>query len=330
MVKMAQYLTGQTDESKAINGLMDLLDSKSLLEIMTEPGLSSGFSHLFDVGSDLIGKMPEKYWNGLMRQIVKAADAKFLLSEFVQVVKGMTGKDELERAFACSNLLYANIAYAASSSGAANPYSSLMYSYMVVGKALSNKVMELGKIVHDVWLSERLYLNNPFTGEQTGENKNKYNTTCDFKIIVKSGKKKIDFTDVDMSRQVKRVCIKASNNSTDGVAVIPFTCKFMKDCIMLVSLGSESIENVSGISTHLGAELTEFYMEIEWDNGRVTKIPLIEETEGIEIHTGKRLEGQTGYEEDLDQSVYTITLTTASGKDHIGDELYLGTNKKRK
>ena len=330
MVKIAQYLTGQTDESKAINDLMDLLDSKSLLEIINEPRLSSGFSHLFDVGSDLIGKMPEKYWNGLMRQIVNAADAKFLLSEFVQVVKGVTGKDELERAFACANLLYANIAYAASSSGAANPYSSLMYSYMVVGKALSNKVMELGKIIHDVWLSERLYLNRPFTGEQTGKNKDKYNTTCDFKIIVKSGKKKIDFTDVNMSRQVKRICIKASNNSTQGVAVIPFTCKFLSDGIMLVSLGKESIENASGITASLGAELTEFYMEIEWDNERTTKIPLIEETEGIDIHTGKRFEGLTGYEEDLDQSVYTITLTTASGKEHIGDELYLGTNKKRK
>ena len=329
MVKMAKNVTGQTDESKAITALMDLLDSKSLLEIMNEPRLSSGFSHLFDVGSDLIGKMPEKYWNGLMGQIVKAADAKFLLSEFVQVVKGMTGKDEMERAFACANLLYANIAYAASSSGAANPYSSLMYSYMVVGKALSNKVMELGKIIHDVWLSERLYLNHPFIGERTGKNKNKYNTTCDFKIIVKSGKKIIDFTDVNMSRQVKRVCIKASNNSTEGVAVIPFTCKFLSDGIMLVSLGKESIENSSGITAFLGAELTEFYMEIEWDNERTTKIPLIEETEGIDIHTGKRLEGQTGYEEDLDQSVYTVTLTTASGKEHIGDELYLGTNKKR-
>lgn len=330
MVKMAKNVTGQSDESKAIGGLMDLLDSKSVVEIVNEPKLLSGVSLLFDAGSDLIGKMPEKYWNGLMRQIVNVADAKFLVSEFAQVMKGMTGKDELERTFACANLLYANIAYAASNSGAANPYSALMYSYMVVGKALCSKVMELGQILHDGYLSERLYQNHPFTGERTGKNKNKYNTTCDFKVIVKSGKKKIDFTDVQMSRQVKRVCIKASNNSSQGVAVIPFTCKFLSDGIMLVSQGRESIENAGGISANLGTKLTEFYMEIEWDNERTTKIPLIEETDGIDIHVGQRFEGLTGYETDLDQSVYTITLTTASGKEHIGDELYLGTNKKRK
>ena len=330
MVKMAKNVTGQSDESKAIGGLMDLLDSKSVVEIVNEPKLLSGVSLLFDAGSDLIGKMPEKYWNGLMRQIVNVADAKFLVSEFAQVVKGMTGKDEYERAFACANLLYAYIAQAASSSGAANPYSALMYSYLVVGKALCNKVMELGQILHDGYLSERLYQNRPFTGERTGKNKNKYNTTCDFKVIVKSGKKKIDFTDVQMSRQVKRVCIKASNSSSQGVAVIPFTCKFLYDGIMLVSQGRESIENAGGISANLGTKLTEFYMEIEWDNERTTKIPLIEEADGIDIHVGQRFEGLTGYETDLDQSVYTITLTTASGKEHIGDELYLGTNKKRK
>jgi hypothetical protein len=212
----------------------------------------------------------------------------------------------------------------------ANPYSALMYSYMVVGKALSSKVMELGQILHDGYLSERLYQNRPFTGERTGSNKNKYNTTCDFKIIVKNGRKKINFTDVKMNRQVRSVCVKASNNSSQGVAVIPFTCKFLSDGIMLVSQGKESIENAGGISGNLGLALSEFYMEIEWDNGRKTKIPLIEETDGIDIHVGQRFEGLTGYEENLDQSVYTVTLTTASGEEHIGDELYLGSNKKRK
>ena len=330
MVKMAKDVTGQTDESKAINTLMDLLDSKSLNEIVNDPKLASGVSLLFDISSDLIGKMPEVYWNGLMRKIVNAADAKFLLNEFVQVVKGVTGKDELERAFACANLLYANIANAASASGSANPYSALMYAYMVVGRSLSKKVLELGEVLHDGYLSERLYQNHPFTGEQSGKNKNKYNTTCDFKIVVKNGKKTIDFTSVDMNRQVKSVCIKASNSESQGVAVIPFTCKFLKDGIMLVSQGRESIANAGGISANLGTNLKEFYMEIEWNNERTTKIPLIEKTDGIDIHVGQRFEGLTGYENNLDQSVYTITLTTASGTAHIGDELYLGTNKNRK
>ena len=201
---------------------------------------------------------------------------------------------------------------------------------MVVGKALSSKVMEIGQILHDVYLSQRLYLNSQFTGEQTGKNKDKYNTTCDFKVIVKSGRKKIDFTDAQMNRQVKHVCIKATNNSSLGIAAIPFTCKFLKDGFMLVSQGPESIENAGGISADLGFKLKEFYMEIEWNNERTTKIPLIEKTDGIDIHVGQRFEGLTGYEDDLDQSVYTITLTTASGTAHIGDELYLGTNKKRK
>ena len=82
-----------------------------------------------------------------------------------------------------------------------------------------------------------------------------------------------------------------------------------------------------GVSEGGSFGLTKFYIEIYWWNDHITVIPLNQGTSGVEIKPGDR--GPQFDNEDMKPSLYTITLTTTTGKDHMADELYLGDNKGR-
>ena len=75
-------------------------------------------------------------------------------------------------------------------------------------------------------------------------------------------------------------------------------------------------------------EIRVLYMEINWKNGRQTIIPLGENTNGITINENNTTI-VTDHFEDYKPLDYTVTLTTTTGKNHIADELYLGSNKNR-
>jgi hypothetical protein len=74
------------------------------------------------------------------------------------------------------------------------------------------------------------------------------------------------------------------------------------------------------------------YMEIHWATGRITQIPLLNSSEGVDI----KIDGVTpmaipGLDYMSEKPVvYTVTLMTKSGKDNMADDIYLGNNSERK
>ena len=77
-------------------------------------------------------------------------------------------------------------------------------------------------------------------------------------------------------------------------------------------------------------EIAAFYIEIHWQDESVSYIPLNKTTDGIKFsHDGTDIQDDQYDFSNTNPFVYTVTLTTATGRDHIADELYLGNNKKR-
>ena len=212
------------------------------------------------------------------------------------------------------------------------PLVSVMHTYSVVGKAFIDAIKQYAKIVSGYYISHRLKHNYVY-GEGSAE---RMNTAVDFKIIVKEphwyGDKKIDFTPENVHRQIKSVCVKVaklresdSKVVLDPPATFSYTVVPMKDCIMLKTDGN----GVTDGSIEDFCEIGKLYIEIHWRNGRVSYIPLNDDTDGVK----RDLNDVYNDGDDFTNTkpfVYTVTLTTETGKENMADELYLGNNKSRR
>ena len=188
---------------------------------------------------------------------------------------------------------------------------------------------EYAKVVSGRYIVHRLRQSRVYTGSTAG----RMNTAVDFKIIVKDSEGVIDFTNDDYAQQIKSICVKVAElkfRDQDGnVELLPpatfsFTPEYMSDCIMLKTDGKGVTDgNINDFN-----EIASFYIEIHWKDESVSYIPLIKSTDGIDISL-KDTQNEGDDFTDTVPFVYTVTLTTATGREHMADEIYLGNNKKR-
>ena len=322
----AKSVTGKYTASEAISAVFEWLDGKTVLEAAYEPSFFNLSTTIYGIyrftKSTVKPSYVQKYWTDILGASYDYASAQLVLHDLVVVGKAIKTKDPIE-----ASLLSAELLYSLMYSGTAAPYASMMYAYMVVGKAMVSKLLEFASIMRGRYIVTRLKANKPYDGDE----ENRQNTAVDFKIVVKTknliGSSTINFQKADASSQIKSVSIKAAHKKGDVPAEFSYTPVFMKDCVMLKSDG-RGITNSRSLDDQ--NEIKELYMEINWSNGRQTLIPLNDETDGINISfIGADPQGIDDFEK-MKPLVYTVTLTTATGKDNMADELYLGTNKNRK
>ena len=324
----AKMISGVSNDESAIQTFFNWMAGKSAWEIINEPNIMSATSFIFDVYSNVKsygnGTMVQKYWNDVFGASYDYGSAQLVISDLALLAHASIGKDPIEATTAVASTIY-SLVYPTTSAGAI-PYAAMMYSYTVVGRALVAKILEYAAIMRSRYIVTRLKANKPYNGND----ENRQNTAVDFKLVVKTknwiGSSAINFQEASASSQISSISVLAAHQRGNEPAEFSFIPVFMKDCVMLQSDGKGITNNKSLDDMN---ELKELYMKIVWSNGRETLIPLNEETSGVEINfKGTDAQGVDHFE-DFKPLVYTVTLTTTTGKDHIADEFYLGNNKNR-
>ncbi len=325
-------ITGKRNAREAARVLLDWIGDKSAVEAINDPNLSNVTSAVKDILIELhdaaYPPLVERYWSNIVGSISDAVPASQMIDVFSDILTSVTSDDPFEQTMACSSMLLQAFAVG----GDPLPLVSVMHTYSVVGKAFIDAIKQYANIVSGYYISHRLKHNYVY-GEGSAD---RMNTAVDFKIIVKEshwyGDKKIDFTPEYVHRQIKSVCVKVaklrgSYGSTvllDPPATFSFTVVPMKDCIMLKTDGN----GVTDGFIEDFCEIGKLYIEIHWRNGRVSYIPLNDDTDGVK----RDLNDVQNISDDFTDTapfVYTVTLTTETGKENMADELYLGKNKKR-
>lgn len=328
LVKDVLNYTGESEATEAAKVIADWFGSTTAMEALNDPNV---FNITSAIKSYMIKnvynqhKKPliERFWKKVGGNVANSLKASLLISEMRNIATVVNSDDLFEQTMACSKLLYAGLG--------TTPLAEMMYTYMIVGRSMINVVNEYANIVSGRYIVHRLKQNRVYTGGTAG----RMNTAVDFKIIFKDSQGVIDFTNDNYAQQIKSICVKVAKlkfRYDDGrvelfdPATFSFTPEFKTDCIMLKTDGNGVTDgNIDDFN-----EIAAFYIEIHWQDESVSYIPLNKTTDGIKFsHDGTDIQDDQYDFSNTNPFVYTVTLTTATGRDHIADELYLGNNKKR-
>ena len=326
MTEFAKQFTQKTDALEAGKALVAWLQDKTALEVINEWGWSQGTSGaltIFKTLKDIFcpnKSILQKFRKDMIVTTEQIGDANDVLGAFVSLYEGVTAKNSFDAVMGCANTIYTAAAF-----GGGAPVGSMMYAYSVVGKSLIESARAFGPIMNSRYITTRLKANKVYNGTDEG----RQNTAVDFKLIVRRkallGYKDIDFTKDNNFKQIKNISIKAALNPGQEPAEFRFTLEPMKDGVMLKTDG-KGITNGKWLDDQ--NELKVLYMEIQWANDRTTMIPLIQNTNGVNIDIeGANIHNNLDNFEANEPVVYTVTLTTETGEDKMADEIYLGSNK---
>ena len=326
MTEFAKQFTQKTDALEAGKALVAWLQDKTALEVINEWGWNQGTSGaltIFKTLKDIFcpnKSILQKFRKDMIVTTEQIGDANDVLSAFVSLYEGVTAKNSFDAVMGCANTIYTAAAF-----GGGAPVGSMMYAYSVVGKSLIESARAFGPIMNSRYITTRLKANKVYNGTDEG----RQNTAVDFKLIVRRkallGCKDIDFTKDNNFKQIKNISIKAALNPGQEPAEFRFTLEPMKDGVMLKTDG-KGITNGKWLDDQ--NELKVLYMEIQWANDRTTMIPLIQNTNGVNIDIeGANIHNNLDNFEANKPVVYTVTLTTETGEDKMADEIYLGSNK---
>lgn len=332
--KIMLRITGKKTASEAAEVLYNWFGGGNIVEAINDPNFGTISSEvkaeIWKIYSNSTTPFTQTYWRKLVGSFADVANADLTIGLLHDLATATTSNNQFEQVLACASMIYQLTAAGSNF----RPLSSMMYTYMVVGKALVEAARQFSPIMEKRYLTSRLLQNRPYNGNDEG----RVNEAIDFRIYIKTGTKdrtRIDFTNEDHARQIKSISIKLAHRQGDTPAEFAFTPRWKKDCIMLESDGKGQHQEHGGSAVSDANDVAVFYMEIKWSNGRVTQIPLLEET------NGKRTDGvefdqngahmQTSYDFGSENPwVYTVTLRTDTGEGAMADDIYLGNNKERK
>ena len=332
--KIMLRITGKKTASEAAEVLYNWFGGGNIVEAINDPNFGTISSEvkaeIWKIYSNSTTPFTQTYWRKLVGSFADVANADLTIGLLHDLATATTSNNQFEQVLACASMIYQLTAAGSNF----RPLSSMMYTYMVVGKAQVEAARQFSPIMEKRYLTSRLLQNRPYNGNDEG----RVNEAIDFRIYIKTGTKdrtRIDFTNEDHARQIKSISIKLAHRQGDTPAEFAFTPRWKKDCIMLESDGKGQHQEHGGSAVSDANDVAVFYMEIKWSNGRVTQIPLLEET------NGKRTDGvkfdqngahmQTSYDFGSENPwVYTVTLRTDTGEGAMADDIYLGNNKERK
>lgn len=157
---------------------------------------------------------------------------------------------------------------------------SVLNTYSKVTKSFIQKALELDAAYYENYEVSLLKL-NAFSGSQ----KNHYNSNVDFKIMVRAnywldffGYEYFNFEEND-TKPIREVVLRVHNSPThDNEAVILFNLIPVSDGVMLKQTSIIDEDNMED-----GKPIDRMCLEIKWKNGRITKIPLRADIDGVEL-----------------------------------------------
>lgn len=326
---------GATSREAAALAIGLWLEGKDGLQAINDANLklvSDAAKFVFDKArKDVKKRIINKFWTVLAIGVGDGVkDARPFIEFIIEAVK-VSKKSTLHQVMTCMSVMYSALA--------SNPCNvgNDMKALMVVGESLAKEAKNILEIRNTHFIGNRLVANRKYTktdDDNDDDNDQRVNTAVDIKLIVNDNKKgkAIDFTKDKYYEQIKTITLVLRKSEYAEANVFSFNLIPHEDCIMLETVQDGIIKN-TGPEWDLGNLAHELYMEIHWKNERVTQIPLLKSDDygGVDINiNGAHV---SNYDEDYTNEpviIYTVTLTTESGKDDMADKLYLGTNSERK
>ena len=326
---------GATSREAAALAIGLWLEGKDGLQAINDANLklvSDAAKFVFDKArKDVKKRIINKFWTVLAIGVGDGVkDARPFIEFIIEAVK-VSKKSTLHQVMTCMSVMYSALA--------SNPCNvgNDMKALMVVGESLAKEAKNILEIRNTHFIGNRLVANRKYTKTDDDNNDNndkRVNTAVDIKLIVNDKKQgeEIDFTEDKYFKQIKEITLVLRKSEYAEANVFSFNLIPHEDCIMLETVQDGIIKN-TGPEWDLGDLAHELYMEIHWKNERVTQIPLLksDDYQGVDINiNGAHVSNYDGDYQNEPVIIYTIMLTTESGKDDMADKLYLGTNSERK
>ena len=330
-----QVMIGATSREAAALAIGLWLEGKDGLQAINDANLklvSDAAKFVFDKArKDVKKRIINKFWTVLAIGVDDGIeDARPFIEFIIEAVK-VSKKSTLHQVMTCMSVMYSALA--------SNPCNvgNDMKALMVVGESLAKEAKNILEIRNTHFIGNRLVANRKYTKTDDDNNDNndkRVNTAVDIKLIVNDKKQgeEIDFTEDKYFKQIKEITLVLRKSEYAEANVFSFNLIPHEDCIMLETVQDGIIKN-TGPEWDLGDLAHELYMEIHWKNERVTQIPLLksDDYQGVDINiNGAHVSNYDGDYQNEPVIIYTIMLTTESGKDDMADKLYLGTNSERK
>ena len=166
-----------------------------------------------------------------------------------------------------------------------SPFVSVMKTYVKVTRSFVNKAREYGDTYYSYYAASYLLENIP---SEQDKDRFEYNRHIDFKIKVRTNR--LFFFDFDMygTAPIRDVIVKVHNRPSDpdAVATIYFDLVPVWDGVMLKQRYFDNGSSASGQGyLEEGYPIDRMWMEIKWQNGRMTKIPLRDDIDGVEFES---------------------------------------------
>lgn len=226
--------------------------------------------------------LASKYHEDLVKDILKySGGAKEYLSEalrclqYIKIYRNWEQMNDYDQFFYAADAILD-----AADSYWSNPLCKMLKVYSKVGRSLAQKAHELGDVYYENYAPSELI------GNVDTENKFAYNINVDFKIMVvpdywfNVGKFEYFNFEKNGTEPIREVVVKVHNNSVfpNSVATLFFDLIPVSDGVMLKQT---SIQNANGLDD--GRPIDRMWMEIKWKNGRITKVPLRADIDGVDL-----------------------------------------------
>ncbi len=171
-----------------------------------------------------------------------------------------------------------------------SPFASVMKTYVKVARSFINKAREYGDTYYSYSAVSYLLENIPKESER---DRFEYNRHIDFKIKVRTSSFVFFNFDYFGTSPIRDVVVKAHNRSgnPDAVATIYFDLVPVWDGVMLRQRYFDNGNSQSGKGyLEEAVPIDRMWMEIKWKNGRMTKIPLRDDIDGVEFESSSILQ----------------------------------------
>ena len=187
---------------------------------------------------------------------------------------------------------------------------SVLNTYSKITKSFIQKALELDAAYYENYEVSLLKLN-----ALSGNQKNHYNSNVDFKIMVRAnywldffGYEYFNFEEND-TKPIREVVLRVHNSPThDNEAIILFNLIPVSDGVMLKQTSIIDEDNMED-----GKPIDRMCLEIKWKNGRITKIPLRADIDGVEL-------GKNPHDHRVRQ--YTVYLRSGTTTfDNMADDI---------
>ena len=163
-----------------------------------------------------------------------------------------------------------------------NPLCSILKTYSKVAKSFIQKALEYGETYYKMQEVDLLFENIPSEKDRPRYD---YNRHVDFKIKVRTNRWVFFNFDRYGTYPIREVVVKVHNRPSDpdAVATIHFDLVPVWDGVMLRQTSMDSGGDLGVGYLDEGYPVDRMWMEIKWKNGRITKVPLRNDIDGVDF-----------------------------------------------